>query len=91
MKTERGREVVKSWIRLYVSYEVRGDYGQEFGSNDGRGTETRTMPVSTVGQQRFRVPVTHLMGWLSEVLMRLLVANTSLLLGRVSSIASEIS
>ena len=42
-------------------------------------------------QQRFRVPVTHLMGWLSEVLIRALVANTLLLLGSVSSMAAEIS
>ena len=51
----------------------------------------KTVPVSTVELQRFRVPVTHLIGWLCEVLTRLLVANTSLLLGSISSIASEIS
>ena len=41
--------------------------------------------------QRFRVSITHLMGWLSEVLMRSLVANTPLLFGNLSSIAAEIS
>ena len=44
-----------------------------------------------VEQQRFRAPVTYLMGWLSEVLTRSLVVNTSLLLGSISSIAAEIS
>jgi hypothetical protein len=47
--------------------------------------------LSARGQQKFRVPGTYLMGWLSEVLMRLPVANASLLLGNVSSIAAQIS
>ena len=91
VKAEGGREFVKDWVWACVPYKVRGDYGQELGSNDGRGTETRTILVSMVEHQRFRVPVTHLMGWLSEVLTRSLVANTSLLLGSISPIASEIS
>ena len=43
------------------------------------------------GNKYSTFPVTHLMGWLSEVLMRLLFANAWLLLGKVSSIAAEIS
>jgi hypothetical protein len=82
---------VKDWVWVCTPYEVRGDYWQELGSNDGGGTETRTMSVSTAERQNFRAPVTYLMGWLSEVLMRSLVANTSLLLESGSSMAAEIS
>lgn len=70
---------------------MRGDHRQKAGGNDGRGTPIRTAIVSLAEQQKFRVPGTHLMGWLSEVLMRLPVENVSMLLGNLSSIAAKSS